>query len=167
MELSKILKELPAKLSKYRYAILILIIGMILMIIPERNDTSGDTKEIIQTANAQSQEESMAEILSNVDGAGAVRVMLSVKTGEETIYQTDVSQSSGNDSSNSQKKTVIISTSQRDQEGLVCQINPAVYQGAIVLCQGADDPAVRLAITEAVSKITGLGMDRVVVLKMK
>ena len=42
-----------------------------------------------------------------------------------------------------------------------------VYQGAIILCQGADSPSVRLAITQAVSKVTGLPTDRIAVLKMK
>jgi hypothetical protein len=42
-----------------------------------------------------------------------------------------------------------------------------VYQGAVVLCQGAADAAVRLAVVEAVSKATGLGADKICVLKMK
>jgi hypothetical protein len=39
--------------------------------------------------------------------------------------------------------------------------------GAIVVCQGADSPSVKLAITQAVAKITGLGTDEICVLKMK
>ena len=47
------------------------------------------------------------------------------------------------------------------------QENPAQYLGVIVVCEGADSPAVRLAIVEAVSDVTGLGADRISVLKMK
>jgi stage III sporulation protein AG len=36
-----------------------------------------------------------------------------------------------------------------------------------VICQGAADPAVRLAVVEAVADATGLGADRISVLKMK
>jgi stage III sporulation protein AG len=39
--------------------------------------------------------------------------------------------------------------------------------GAIVLCQGADVPSVRLAIVDAVSKVTGLVANQISVLKMK
>lgn len=35
-----------------------------------------------------------------------------------------------------------------------------------MVCQGADNAAVRLAIVEAVSKVTGLGANRISVLKM-
>lgn len=167
MELRKLLKELPKKIGKYRYAILVLVIGLILMMIPAKKEGTTTPTETVTFQQEKSEEQILAEILSKVEGAGSVQVMLSVREGEQIIYQTDDSGSSGTESTSYQKKTVIISTEQKNQQGLICQTIPAVYQGAIVLCQGADDPAVRLAITEAVSKITGLGMDRVVVLKMK
>ena len=63
--------------------------------------------------------------------------------------------------------TVIITDSERNQNGLIHQINPPSYMGAIIVCQGADDPAVKLSITEAVSKITGLKTNRISVLRMK
>ena len=66
-----------------------------------------------------------------------------------------------------ENKTVIVTDSQRCESGLIRQINPAAYKGAIVVCQGADSSAVRLAITQAVAKITGLGTDNICVLKMK
>ncbi len=40
------------------------------------------------------------------------------------------------------------------------------FTGAVVVCRGADDPAVRLRIVEAVSAFTGLGTNRIVVQKM-
>ena len=39
--------------------------------------------------------------------------------------------------------------------------------GAIIVCQGGDSPTVRLNIVEAVSNVTGIGSDRITVLKMK
>ena len=41
------------------------------------------------------------------------------------------------------------------------------FAGAIVVCQGADNAEVRLRIVEAVSAYTGLGSNRIMVLKMK
>ena len=38
-------------------------------------------------------------------------------------------------------------------------------RGALVVCQGGDDPAIRLLMTQAVSALTGLGADRVTVCK--
>lgn len=89
--------------------------------------------------------------------------MLTVSQGEKTVYQTDsdVTDQSSNSS------TVIITDESRTEAGLVRQILPEQYQGAIIVCHGADDPSVRLAIVEAVSDVTGLGADRISVLKMK
>jgi stage III sporulation protein AG len=41
------------------------------------------------------------------------------------------------------------------------------YLGAVVVCRGADNAAVRLQIVEAVSVFTGLGADKISVNKMK
>ena len=57
--------------------------------------------------------------------------------------------------------------SNRNQTGLVCQIDPPTYLGAVVLCQGAENSTVRLAITQAVSNATGLGYHKITILKMK
>ena len=50
---------------------------------------------------------------------------------------------------------------------MVRTIVPPVYLGAIIVCQGGDSPAVRLAVVEAVSNVTGIGSDRITVEKMK
>ena len=63
-------------------------------------------------------------------------------------------------------QTVIIS-SNREESGLIQQIHPPIYQGAIILCQGADSAAVRLSIVDAVANVTGLSTDKITVLKMK
>ena len=112
-------------------------------------------------------EESLTQILQTVAGAGKVRVLLSMATGEETVYQTDIENTSTSDGNNETVKTVVITDSERCETGLVRQVNPAAYRGAVVVCQGADSPAVRLAVTQAVSRITGLGTDAICVLKMQ
>ena len=112
-------------------------------------------------------DESLSDILSQIKGAGNVRVLLTLQRGEETIYQTDSHTTEGSDSYSAQIDTVMITGSERGQSGLIKQINPPIYLGAIVVCQGADSPSVRLAVVEAVSKVTGLGADRISVLKMK
>ena len=40
------------------------------------------------------------------------------------------------------------------------------YAGAVVICSGGSDPAVRLRITQAVQAFTSLGSDRIIVQKM-
>ena len=40
-------------------------------------------------------------------------------------------------------------------------------EGAVVICSGAEESAVRLSVTNAVSAYTGLGCDKIRVIKMK
>ena len=93
--------------------------------------------------------------------------MLTEALGEEIIYQTNDDISNGDTSSSSRGDTVTITDSERNENGLVRQQNPPKYMGAIVVCQGGDNATVRLAIIEAVSNVTGLGADKISVLKMK
>ena len=93
--------------------------------------------------------------------------MLTISKGEQTIFQTNTSQSGTDQNSNYKSDTVITTNSSRNESGLISRIDPAKYLGAIVICQGADRPAVRLAVIEAVGKVTGLSSDRICVLKMK
>ena len=53
------------------------------------------------------------------------------------------------------------------QEGLVRDSHAPNYRGAVILCKGADQAAVKLAVVEAVSRVTGLRTDQISVLKMK
>ena len=156
--------------KKYRYPLLLLLVGIVLVLLPTKETTGKKLAEPGITevdGNMLSMETQLAEILSTVAGAGKVRVMLSVSAGEETIYQTDTDDSHTADSDSVKKDTVIITDSSRSESGLVRQIVPPKYLGAVVVCQGADSPSVRLSIVEAVAKLTGLGTDRITVLKMK
>lgn len=169
MEMNKLPETLTTFFRKYRYVIIVLLIGLILMLLPvnSKDKTQTITDNDVSRKEQSTAMEVLADLLSSVQGAGDVQVFLSVSEGEETIYQTDSNVSGMGENGSTQIKTVIVTDSQHNQTGLVRQINPPAYLGAVVVCQGADSPAVRLAITTAVSKITGLGADDICVLKMK
>ena len=65
------------------------------------------------------------------------------------------------------KKTVLITGADRMETGLIRQELPPRYRGALIVCQGADRSAVKLAVVEAVANVTGISADRITVLKMK
>ena len=169
MEMKKITGKLHELTIKYKYAIVVLLIGLVLLLIPTKQSNPTETMKAPTAVTGQNtfSEDSLAQILQSVEGAGKVKVLLSIGAGEETVFQADTEVSSAGDSNNQTLKTVIITDSQRSESGLIRQVNPAAYKGAIVVCQGADSPSVRLAVTQAVSKITGLGTDSICVLKMQ
>lgn len=149
---------------KYKYALLILVLGLTLMALPDGSQNAQfQPQQTTCTDDGDDMVTQLEQILSQIDGAGEVRVMLSTATGQRTYYQTD------DDVTDTalRSDTVIITDEQRAQQGLIQQIDSPSYRGAIVVCQGADRAAIRLAIVEAVANVTGLGVDRISVLKMK
>lgn len=170
MDWIKVQNRAKEVVDKYKFAGIVLIIGIALLVFPSIGENAEEEDEMVISdagANILTVEEQLSEILGFVRGAGKVQVMLSVSSGEETLYQTNDSNSVNAESSSVRKDTVTVTDSNRNESGLVRQVNPPVYLGAIIVCQGADDPAVRLAVVEAVSKVTGLGADKISVLKMK
>lgn len=162
--MGKLGKQALAIVMKYKYALLVVLLGVALMLIPGRTEK---TEEIPVTTSPEmtgrQDYQQLEDFLSQIQGAGEVRVLLAYAQGEETVYQTDSDLSD----TSSRVDTVIITDSQRGEAGLVQQVNPPTYLGAVVVCQGADSAEVRLAIVEAVSTYTGLGADKISVLKMK
>lgn len=147
--------------KKYRYILLLLLSGIMLMLFSIPDTSSQPVTEV--TVQQRNLEEALSEMLSRLYGAGEVEVLLTQSCGEETIYQTDDNQSR----EDFRTDTVIVTNQDRKETGLVKQVNAPIYLGAIVLCQGADRPQVKLSIVEAVSSATGLTSDRITVLKMK
>ena len=161
MDLKKLFQKVVNQIAKYKYAILIAVVGIILMNIPTFNkpNTVSPTEVVSESDDT---EERLTAILSKVKGAGKVAVMLTVAEGERTIYQQNTSKNTGSDTLSEKSDTVTV-----DKNGLVQQVIGPTYMGAIILCQGADDPKVKLEIVNATAKITGLGSDKIAVLKMK
>lgn len=138
---------------------MVLVLGLALMMIPGKPKDQEPMELEESQIVSLSPEEKLEQILCSVKGAGRVEVLLSYAEGERTLYQTD----SGTQSTD----TVTVTDSDRNQSGLVAQVIPAVYRGAVIVCQGGGNPAVRLAIVDAVAKFTGLGSNQIAVLEMK
>ena len=153
-------------IKQYKLAALILAVGLVLMLLP---NGGGQKAASVQTSAQVSitPEEQLESILSQIHGVGKVRVLLTVAQGEQTVYIYDENQSGTADSENLRKEAVVITGTDRGQSGLVSQVIPPVYRGAVIVCQGGDLPAVRLNVVEAVCDATGLTADKITVLKMK
>ena len=106
-------------------------------------------------------------ILCRMNGVGDVEVLLTLETGTSYQYQTDVQTHTKQEDAEVQKETVLASDGSGKQVPITVRTTYPTYQGALILCQGADSAAVRLDVTNAVSDLTGLGSDRISVIKMK
>lgn len=160
-------KNLFPFLKKNKYVVMILIVGVVLMMIPTGGSDPQPTQVTSAPVPAADLEEELSRILGKIQGCGKVEVLLTQAGGERTVFQTDETSNytGGNGSTNT--KTVIIGDNNRGQQGLIQQRLAPTWLGAVIVCQGGDDPKVRLSIVEAVSKATGLSSDKITVLKMK
>lgn len=173
-------KEMIGKLldflKKNKFVILILVVGLILMTIPsgekqeKKNLPAQETKSFSEVEYATQMEERLEEILSRVKGAGKVDVMLTLQRGSYTQYQSDIqidrSENDGTTQTGEDKKTVILSEGSAYDTLAVSTVEYPLFQGALIVCSGADSASVKLDLILAVSALTGLSSDHITVVKM-
>lgn len=167
MKTEQKIKRLFAKAGAYKYAALVLLLGIALMLIPQEKKAAPEQTVIQQQPKEETLEERLETVLSQIEGAGEVRVLLTYKTGKTFQYQVDEQVHTQQDETETQKQTVLIDDGSGGEAPVTIQTIYPTYQGALVLCQGADSAAVRLNIVKAVSDLTGLGSDKISVIKMK
>ncbi len=166
MEIKQVFPKMKGIFTKYKFVALILLVGIGLMLIPTSSEDEVPKVESETVQDAECLEETLSKLLSKVHGAGKVDVMLNIDQGSKTIYQMNIDVRDDGSDYSDRSETVTVTDGQRNEHGLIQQVNPPVYLGAIVLCQGADNPVTKLSIVEAVSKITGLKASQICVLKM-
>ena len=123
-------------------------------------------QETVQMRQLQTE---LEEILSAISGVGQVKVLLTEETdGERQLAQDTELAYSGDTASpedySRRSETVLVDGVSGDEAVTVRRTYPT-YRGALVVCQGGDRPEVQLAVTQAVSVLTGLNTDRIAVAK--
>lgn len=158
-------------LGRYKYVLVVVLAGVILLTMPTGNDNKAPTcvegisgEEEDFSINAL--EDKIEAILSEMEGVGKVTVMLTVRTGMERILAAEREVQEGTDKQNIQESPLVISSDAGDEVVLIGQNYPT-FQGALVVCEGGDDPAIQLKIVQALSSLTGLSSGRITVCKGK
>lgn len=158
-------------LKEYKYVLVIIGVGILLLLWPfggggeEAGDQSaGSLAWSREDFSVEELEKRLSETLSRVDGAGQVTVMLTVKQGMERVLAADEKITESESQLSEERETVIISAGGGDEAVLITQHYPT-FRGALIVCEGGDDPRVKLLLTQAVAALTGLGSDRITVCK--
>ena len=166
------------KISKYKFVLIVLLAGLVLLLIPTGTSSGEKTAVTDSTVkedfSLKDQESRIASALSKIEGAGSVTVVLTLKGSTEQIIASDETSSDstgGNNNAESKtensKTAVIISKGSSNESPVTLKYIYPEYLGALVVSQGAGNPTVKLQLIEAVSGLTGLGTDKVTVTKMK
>lgn len=168
-------KRIGAAAAKYKFVLLMVAAGVILMLMPsfgsEKGQEGANPSATAETTYSLEQiQSSMENMLSEIDGVGQAKVMLTVSSGSQLVYQDDRDVSySGSAAApedyTSQTETVLLDRGSGLQEALQTQEIYPQYIGALVVCDGAGSASTVLKVKEAVSVLTGLGTDCISVVK--
>lgn len=166
-------KKLAKSLEKYKFILLVLLAGMLLLLLPTSVDGEGgrvgeEAREAVEyTFSLSELEEKLEKTLSKIEGAGDVTVALTLRSGTRQVLAQDMTVSDRNGDGSEERTTVVISSGSGREEAVSLQELAPQFQGAVVVCPGGDDPAVQLRLAEAVSDLTGLGADKISICKGK
>lgn len=164
-------KKALSALGRYKYVLLVMLVGALLLLLPDSDSTGGDGSQIAASVeedfSVEALEDKLEATLSEIDGAGQVQVMLTVQSGMKRVLAQDGSMEQEGSTVQRETQTVVISSGSGTQDTvLVQQIYPQ-FQGALVVASGGGDPTVKLKLTEAVAALTGLGADKISICKGK
>ncbi len=159
---------------KYKYALLIAAAGLVLLIRPYgTQETASAAAQAETRSEAAELEEKLESQLARAEGVGRVAVILSVQSEPERVLAADSDVSVRQDADGGELSTqsrlthVLLSDASGGESAVTLRCSAAVYRGALVICEGGGRASVRLTVTQAVSALTGLTADRIVVLRME
>ncbi len=147
-------KALIKEAGKHRLFWLLPIVGLLLLLFGGYA-TKGET--VSEEYNAEEYKKSLtAEVTAlcrAVAGAGDLSVAITFVGKEEYVYATDLSSSGGEDYVMSSGK------------GLLLRVEHPEVAGVGVVCEGADDPVVREALSRLISSLVGVPQNRIAIVR--
>lgn len=150
-----------------------------------KDDSQRESPAFTTESNADSAyvsywEDKLEHTLSYVEGAGEVKVLITLKESEEKIVEKDgpekLSDTAENDSaggnrtvteSQTEKTTIYTIDESGNSIPYVVKTIPPMVEGVVVVAQGADQITVRQNIIEAIQVLFDIDMNKITVVKMK
>lgn len=149
-------------LGRYQYALLIIAVGAVLLLLPTggrdspREEAPDQAEE--SSFDLEGFERKLEKALSQVEGAGEARVVLTLEGGSRQVLARNQDREGDGRASNT---VVTVGKGSGQQEAVPIQTVAPEFRGALVVCPGGGNAPVRLKLIEAVSALTGLGSDRI------
>lgn len=172
--------EIPEKLANLKKdkkimtaAAVLCLCGLLLVLLSSL--TSGVKKDVpdnveFSTESGQeyccATEQRLQSFLRNIDGAGEVRVFLKVGGEQRYVYATEGRKSSSDNKTEEEEKYVLIGGSS-GKNALIETIDAPEIEGAVILCSGGNDPAVRERIYKSAAAALGISTSKIYVAKLK
>lgn len=129
----------------------------------DKNTTADDDTAYAQYV--QKLENQTEDILSSISGVGKCKVMLTLKNSNENVYAQNSDTNSG-DSSYSETKEYIFRDSGSGNEPVVIKKYYPQVQGAVIVCEGADDVYIREVVINSVASLYNISTSKITVSKI-
>lgn len=180
-------KNFKDRFSRKTLVTILVVVGFIGIFLIFLSDIIGSSNKSSNTdtssANTssvyiQNTEKRLENVIGSINGVGRVKVMVTVESGVENIYETDNKNSnekqqntgqSANIQENSRNESshVIVDKTSGGQEALLTkQIEPTIL-GVVIVCDGGNNSEVKEDVIRSVSTALGLPTNRISVNKMK
>ena len=147
---------------KYSYVLLIAAVGIVLLLLPTGGRDSPEEETPAQeegvSFDLDAFEEKLERALSQIEGAGTTRVVLTLSGGSRQVLARNQERDGNGGDSNT---VVTVGKGSGSQEVVPLQTVAPEFRGALIVCPGGGNASVRLKLIEAVSAVTGLGSDRI------
>lgn len=136
------------------------------------------SSDLPEEAYRASLESTLEELLSTMDGAGKVKVMITLRSSGESIVEKDTVSSRNSstevDSSGGSRNTAEVSDTEEtvytgDTNNDTPFIRQVIYpkiEGVVVCAQGGGNASVNKNITEAIQALFGIDVHKIKVIKM-
>lgn len=162
------LQKLTADKKKAAVVILCLFAAVCLIV---SEWTAGNTNREPETREQSTDyalqlETKLSALLSCIDGAGKTQVMITLRSGTETVFARDDRLETESEREQSEQTYVTLRDGSRDTGLPLKTLSPQIL-GVAIVCEGADIPQVRSAVTETVTAALGIGASHVSVVKMQ
>ncbi len=126
------------------------------------NLSSGESDFIDSESYAQKIEEDLCEIIAVIEGVGELEVMVNLSGTREYVFAEEITNNGGRN-----ENELVIIDNNSEKEAVVKKINTPSISGAVIVCEGGDDPKICEKIYKAVSIALNLPTNRIYVAEMK
>lgn len=111
-------------------------------------------------------EERLEKILSHIDGAGKVEIMIAYESGKELIVKEDKSSQTTKKNDESEEKNESKTVMANDEPFVIKEMTPNI-KGIIIVAQGGGNIETKEKLINAAKALTGVEAHKIEVLKMK
>ncbi len=159
----------------------LLLVGVMLLLFGKsfateetEQSTASEGKQTVQSDQEKQMEVRLEAILSQIEGAGNVRVMITFQNSGEKLLATEEKTQMSYLSASEQKQEESTETSVVLAEGVTGKEEPLLLredapavEGVVIVAEGAADSTVQAALTEAAQALLDVPIHKIAVLQME